>query len=408
MTDPQAPDLPPQELLKVILETSPEAIVVIDAEGRIREWGAAAARLTGYGRDEILGHSEGLLCLGDEQGRALGDEVGGFREATLRRRGDHQATHVQLRTEPFHDPDGRVIGTLRFIREAAGSTPADTTTADRERVLSDALRALRRSHEDLKSAQLQLIQAAKLDSIGRLAAGVAHEVKNPLAVLLIGIQLLESRFQSSDPGTAELLGSLEAAVKRANHVIIGLLDFARATTLELDVADLNQVVSDALKLVHHEMDRRHIRLEREQATDLPRLRLDRTKIEQVLVNVAMNAMDAMPEGGTLSIRTSLRQLRQPGPGIGYRTSDVLRVGQTVAVIEIEDTGTGVPPDILSKIFEPFITTKPAGKGTGLGLAVCRMIASLHRGSIWLENRPEGGTRATLCLPAGEMEKGGNV
>jgi two-component system NtrC family sensor kinase len=101
----------------------------------------------------------------------------------------------------------------------------------------------------------------------------------------------------------------------------------------------------------------------------------------------------------------MRQLTQPGHGVGFLSSDVMRVGQTVAVVEVEDDGTGIPAETLAKVFDPFFTTKTAGKGTGLGLAVCRTIAGLHRGVIWLENRSEGGSRATLWLPAGESQKG---
>src|SRR5262249_39356558 len=161
---------------------------------------------------------------------------------------------------------------------------------------------------------------------------------------------------------------------------------------------------DAVRLVHHEIEKRRMRFQWDKASEMPVLKIDRTKIEQVLVNLLINAMDAMEHGGELTVRTSMRQLTRAGHGVGFRKTDRLRLGQTVAVFEVEDSGPGIPADVFWRAFEPFFTTKPAGKGTGLGLAVCRMIAELHRGSVWLENRPEGGARATLWLPAGETTK----
>ncbi len=268
---------------------------------------------------------------------------------------------------------------------------------DRERALSDAHRALRLSHEQLKATQLQLVQSARLETIGRLAAGIAHEVKNPLAIMLAGLQYLEKKLPQDEATLRDIFKDLQAAVWRANSVIGELLSFAASTELRLEEADVDEVVTAAIQLVRHALQRQRVQLKREQGGELPRLRLDRAKIEQVLVNLMINSIDAMPENGTLTVRTSLRQLAKAGPDVGYRQTDMFRVGQTVVVIEIEDSGTGIPADKLEKIFDPFFTTKAPGKGTGLGLAVSRTIVDLHRGSVRLENRAEGGARAILML-----------
>ncbi len=393
---------PPEELLKAILDRSSDAIILLDSEGRIREWSASAARLWGRRRDDVLGRDAGSI-LGASEEVVIEDLPGGSTTQEFQR-SDGATFRGAVETHPLYAHRDVVTGTLLRVQDLSETDRAHQLIQDRERSLHETLKALRRSHESLKSTQLQLIQAAKLESIGRLAAGVAHEVKNPLAILLTGVQLLARRLASADAETREVLADLEVAVKRANHVIRGLLDFAAATELQLEAIDPGEIVKGAVALLQHEMRSRHVRLDQQLQAAVPALSLDRTKIEQIVVNLMINAMDAMPEGGVLTVRASVRALSQSGHGVGFRRTDLLRVGQTVVAIEIEDTGTGIAPETLARAFVPFFTTKAAGKGTGLGLAVCRSIAELHRGVVWLENKPDGGTRATLCLPAGESER----
>jgi signal transduction histidine kinase len=239
--------------------------------------------------------------------------------------------------------------------------------------------------EKLQHAQLQLIQAAKMESIGRLAAGVAHEVKNPLATLLIGIDHLADHFPSADGNLRQLLQDMSRAVRRADAVIKGLLDFSSPETLERSDEDLNAVLDQALALVKHELDKRHVSVTKDLGARLPRIRLDRTKVEQVFVNCCMNAIEAMPEGGTLSVSTG--------------------VGPHIVTARIWDTGPGVPEHLLPNIFDPFFTTKRPGRGTGLGLTVTKKIIELHGGTITARNRSDGGLEMALAFP---LEKGGTV
>ena len=395
----------PEDLWSAVLECSTDGIVLVDSEGTVREWSQGAARIWGYRRDQVVGRDRGTLIGGHVLGPASDTDSVGAQQAIIHRQPGGESVPVLIRTHGLRDDGGQLVGEIKIVRDMTEEERGHLAIRNREHTLSATLRALRQSHEQLKSAQLQLIQAAKLESIGRLAAGVAHEVKNPLAILLTGIQLLQRRLGSAGPEMADLLGDLETAVKRANGVIRGLLDFAASIELNPGIVDLEEVVSSSVAFIQHELQKRHIQLALEHQSQVPRLRLDRAKIEQILINLMMNAMDAMAEGGTLTVRTSVRQLAEQGHGVGYRSSDVLRIGQTVAVVEIEDTGPGIPLETLMRVFDPFFTTKPAGHGTGLGLAVCRTIAGLHRGSIWLENKSDGGTRATLWLPAGESQKG---
>jgi two-component system NtrC family sensor kinase len=258
----------------------------------------------------------------------------------------------------------------------------DELSQGRERLV-EALANLQKSHADLKAAQWQLIEATKLESIGRLAAGVAHEVKNPLMTLTMVADYLAQIVPANEPDAAPMLQDMRDAIQRANRVISELLEFSRPGELALKPEDVHAIVDRALSLVKLEVARRHIDIVRQFAETLPALPVDKNKIEQVLVNVFMNAIQAMPQGGTLTVRMSAAEA-------GESRSPALTV-------EVDDTGPGVPDAYLTRVFDPFFTTKSAGEGTGLGLCVARQIIQLHGGTIDLCNRPEGGARVTIVL-----------
>ncbi len=270
--------------------------------------------------------------------------------------------------------------------------------------LTRELTERRRSEEQLKASnaalqttQLQLIQAAKMESIGRLAAGVAHEVKNPLAIILMGVAALSRLLKVEDANAAAILKDIADSVNRADAVIKGLLDFSAPEELTLDLADLNAVIEQSLLLVKHELDKRHIALVKQLSDELPWLKLDRRKIEQAFINLFMNAIHAMSDGGTLTVRTGLTQLMQVGSGVGHRRTDRFQLGATVVVAEVEDTGPGIEAAKLATIFDPFFTTKPTGQGTGLGLTVTQKILELHGGTVQIRNLDGRGAGVTLCF-----------
>lgn len=266
-----------------------------------------------------------------------------------------------------------------------------------QRSLQEAHANLQRSHEELQTIQLQLIQAEKMESIGRMAAGVAHEVKNPLAVILMGVAYLSKQLANGDANVPVVLRDMDDAVQRADAVIRGLLDFSTPSELHFNTEDLNAVIEQAFTLVKHEFDRSHVTVVKDLAASLPPVNLDGNKIQQVFINLLINAVHAMPDGGTLTVRTSVRPLAQVRQALSLKdVSRFVRVN-TVIVTEVEDTGTGVPEDKVSKIFDPFFTTKPTGKGTGLGLTVTKKIVELHGGVLDIRNRAEGGVRATVVF-----------
>jgi len=258
----------------------------------------------------------------------------------------------------------------------------DELSQSRERLV-EALADLQKSDAELKAAQWQLIEATKLESIGRLAAGVAHEVKNPLMTLTMVADYLAQVIPASEPDAPTMLQDMRDAIQRANRVISELLEFSRPGELTLNPEDFHTIVDRALSLVKLELARHHIDVVRQFGAALPALPMDKNKIEQVLVNIFMNAIQAMSQGGTLTIRTSAALAGQ--------------TGSPALVAEIDDTGPGIPEAYVTKVFDPFFTTKPTGQGTGLGLSVAQQIVQLHGGTIELRNRAEGGARVTIVL-----------
>ncbi len=273
---------------------------------------------------------------------------------------------------------------IREHRQAEdGLTQVNDELSQSREQLVEALADLQKSHAELKATQWQLIEATKLESIGRLAAGVAHEVKNPLMTLTMVADYLAQVVPADEPDAPSMLQDMRDAIQRANRVISELLEFSGPGTLTLQPEDLHAIVDRALSLVKLELARHHIDMVRQFGAALPALPMDRNKIEQVLVNIFMNAIQAMPQGGTLTVRTSAAAAGGSGAG--------------AITVEIDDTGPGIPDAYLTKVFEPFFTTKTAGQGTGLGLCVARQIIQLHGGTIELGNRTEGGARVTIVL-----------
>jgi signal transduction histidine kinase len=257
--------------------------------------------------------------------------------------------------------------------------------------------ALVRTHDQLKAAQMNLIQTAKLESVGRLAAGVAHEVKNPLAVLQLGVDYLNNTTKG-DEGLAETIKDMDDAVKRADSVIKGLLDFSRSEQLTLTPYDVNAVVEETLSLVKHELTKNHVEVEKYLQDKLPQIKLDRNKLKQVFINLFMNSIQAMGlEGGTLSVRTQLRPWREVAAGHDVTSPDETLPRDEAIVVDVEDTGPGIPDDKIDKLFDPFFTTKAVGNGTGLGLSVSRKIIELHGASIKLGNRKTKGAAAQIVF-----------
>jgi signal transduction histidine kinase len=241
---------------------------------------------------------------------------------------------------------------------------------------------LRRQMEELRRTQAQLMQSAKLAAIGELAAGIAHEVNNPLMVITGHAGLLRRRAELA--AIHPTVDTIEAQATRAATMIRSLLDFARRRPRNLEHVRLREVIERALVLVADKLDGHAVETVRLLDEADPTVFGDRDELTQVFINLVANAADAMPDGGRLTVSTEVR-----------RQDDVAYVSARVA-----DTGTGIPPEHRGQIFESFFTTKPEGKGTGLGLAVTLDIVKNHEGTLEVESAPGKGTTMIVNLPLG--------
>ncbi len=294
---------------------------------------------------------------------------------------------------PIYDQSGGLCG-------VGGMSMDISQRIEMENKLKKANKSIESAYEELRMTQLALIQAEKMESIGRLAAGVAHEVKNPLAMLLMGIDYLDGLPRDIDVNLEEILKEMRTAVMRAEGIVHGLVDFSAQRQLEFSRVDMNFIVDSCLPFLRHELTRDRIKLIVDQADDLPDMMVDVQKFEQVVINLAINAIHAMVDGGgELKLRTRWKVLKGMSSDDGRRTREHLRNGDTVTVLEIEDTGPGIPKENLSRVFDPFFTTKATGEGTGLGLSICKKIIELHHGLIRIDSEEGRGTKISLTIKA---------
>ncbi|MEC5128934.1 ATP-binding protein [Verrucomicrobiales bacterium BCK34] len=264
-----------------------------------------------------------------------------------------------------------------------------------------------KTNKELADTQMQLIQAEKLESIGRLAAGVAHEVKNPLAMILLGVDYLSRGIDPDDGNVEMILTQMREAVERADRIVRGLVDFSSQRALSREPVKLDLVIEEVLLLVRHELTRTSTNVVIDIEDDLPHVFLDLSKFEQVMINLVINAVHAMHDTpkGELLIKGRSERIKDVIKNQGARKFEVFREGDRVVILDIIDNGTGIEKGDVSRLFDPFFTTKATGHGTGLGLSVAKKIVALHGGNLTLENREDGkGARARLILPT-EIDTG---
>jgi len=257
-------------------------------------------------------------------------------------------------------------------------------------------RQVKKRSRALELAHQRLVRAAKMKSIGQLAAGVAHEVKNPLAVISLGVEFLHSS-PDLDAAEQQILADMDDAVQRADRVIRGLLDYSHYSKLERRPGDINEAIKQSLRLVEHEMKKHQI----EVCSDLGILEaayFDFTRIQQVFINLFVNSAQAMGEKGRLKIVSKMDSLSLSEAEL----SQYYRPGQRVIKVTVTDTGPGIG-DTEKKIFDPFYTTKDIGQGTGLGLSESRNIMELHNGTLHLRNCEPTGACAVVILPCDKGE-----
>ena len=283
----------------------------------------------------------------------------------------------------LRDKDNQITGVLSSGEDITGRVKAES--------------ALKEAYAMLKETQEQLIQAEKMEAIARLASGVAHEVKNPLGVILQGLDYLEDKLSPAQKNVSEVLTMMKKGINKADTIIGALVDFSRATHLDAHTERVNVILENSLALVRYAVDAGKIHIVKGLKEDLPLVSVDRGKIEQVFMNVLLNAIQATPTGGKLSISSYKANVGKTGAGVGRRRGDYFEPEEEAVFVEIKDTGSGISKDNLKKVFEPFFTTKEASGGTGLGLSVSRNIIDMHRGIIEIGSEEVKWTKVTLIF-----------
>jgi len=246
--------------------------------------------------------------------------------------------------------------------------------------LQATIEKLNLSHEELQAAQAQLLRSEQMASMGQLAAGIAHELNNPLGAILIYAHLLQESAQTN-PQTCDDAAMILAEATRCRNIVRGLLDFARQNEVTKRPANLRVLIEDTVNVLRRQIPQDNIHIHIETTPNLPLANVDAEQIKQVLINLIRNAAEFMPNGGTVTIRAAWNAQHEEFS------------------LSVSDTGPGIRPEHMTKLFTPFFTTKPVGQGTGLGLPICYGIVKMHRGSITAQNNPDGpGATFSITLP----------
>jgi two-component system, NtrC family, sensor kinase len=350
-----------------IIRNSVDGIVVVDTKGVPLIFNEGAERILGYTAEEMIGNAENFR-------RFYPAEVAS--EMMRRMRSDEYGPADKLKTTR-----------MNFISKNGEEVPVNfSATIIRERgeevgsvgIFSD-LREILKVHAELEAAQAQLVHSEKIASLGRMSAGVAHEINNPLAGILIYAELLQ-RDLAADAAHRENIEVIINQTMRCQQIVHRLLDFSRQSLGDRKLFDANEIIHRCVELISHQAFFHDITVTQELDPFLPQIVGDPGQLQQVFTNLLLNAADAMNGQGRITIAS---RGTDQGDGI---------------ILTFIDTGCGIPPEIRDKIFEPFFTTKPPGKGTGLGLSIVYGVIQRHGGTITADSPPGGGTRFTIRLP----------
>jgi two-component system cell cycle sensor histidine kinase/response regulator CckA len=352
---------------QALFESATDGIVVTDLQGTILNANERACEMHGFSKEALIGIHSSLLEVDEHRHKAAGrmQQILAGESLTF------ETTHFKK------------DGTRISLEVSAKAIP-----------IADELyiQAFLRDITEKKKIQEHLFQSQKMDSIGMLAGGIAHDFNNILTAIIGYIAIIRKDVGTNQKVLSKL-SIVENAARKASRLVSQLLGFARKSEFEIVTLNVNDIASDAAKLAERLLDKR-VQLQLQLAENLPFVEGDFNKLEQVIMNLAVNARDAMPYGGSITLSTCLLET-------GSGTTDVppyVRPGAYVA-LAVTDTGVGIPEAIQRKIFEPFFTTKERGKGTGLGLAMAYGVVNEHKGYLLVKSAVNVGTTFTILLPA---------
>lgn len=356
--------------LAILVDSSDDAIVSRTLDDVILTWNRGAVKIYGYAEAEMVGRPMSLLVPTDRQEEIeaidgqlrRGESVPPFE--TVRRRKDGHEIEVAITVSPIRDAGGRVIGAVSVARDIT----------------------------EQKHLAAQFLRAQRLDSVGKLAGGIAHDLNNILSPIMMGVPLL--RMDVADPKAQSILDTMEASVRRGAQIIRHILVFSRGEELAQGPIQSRHLVREIAEMLEQTLPK-SITVQGSFPRDLWLIKADATQMHQVFLNLCVNARDAMPHGGVLTLSGENVEL-----GAAAGLPPEAKPGRYV-VWTVSDTGTGIAPEHLSRIFEPFFTTKELDKGTGLGLSTVRDIVRGHGGFVQVTSQPGEGTRFRVYLPATE-------
>lgn len=367
-----------QELLRTIsfqrrlIHSSMDGILGCDQNETAVTYNQALERMVGYPRHQVLWRKR----LSDFLAQ---DDAGALRHA--------------LEGESFGGPGRLFLYETRLLTAEGRSVPVQVSATeilegDRRDGLVFFFRDLRDIHrlEREMADQAKILHQDKMMSLGRLAASVVHEINNPLSGILNYARLMKRILERGRPDDEQLekfrrhLELIDTETSRCSRIVSNLLSFSRHSRIEFTDVDIRELLERSALLSRHKLELQNVTLDVATAPDLPRVRGDANQLQQCIINLVFNALDAMPQGGRLELSATPES--------------------TAVVVRVRDTGPGIDPDILAHIFEPFFTTKKEGHGTGLGLSTVYGIVERHGGTVDVHSRPGDGTAFTITLPAG--------
>lgn len=366
-----------------LFEFSPDAIVMTDRTGTIRLANRKAETMFGWSRGELTGHGIEMLLLADDRQK-----------------------HVLLREQFVGSPGGRPMGlgrsNLRAQRKGGTEFPVEISLGSIETAEGLMIAAAVRDITDRKNAERQAARTQRLESIGTLAGGIAHDLNNALTPILMTIEMLKDQY----PADTDVLDTVEHSANHASQMVRHLLSFAKGTEGRRVVVHPRQLIDEMEKILKGTFPK-NIQIEVRAPSQLPDVSGDSTQLHQVLLNLCVNARDAMPEGGALTLEADVAEV--DSASIPEADADGQRPGlNRYVVLRVTDTGSGIPPQVLERIFDPFFTTKGPETGTGLGLFTAAGIVKGHGGFFRVDSRPSQGSSFSVYLPAQELAKDARV